>query len=114
MSDSTSTIIENPIPVVLQMLDRVVENLTELSMLKRWRKEYEYNRGKQLKQQARRDAILKVVSDGGNTFSDIVGETGIPGPSVRRVVAELVAAKKLRCGKVKNVNKRIEMRFELC
>lgn len=96
------------------MIAASIVDMSELSMIARWRKEYEHYRGKAKARTERREAIVKAVRDGYDVLSEIVSETGIPPATARRDIIELVGKNKLQSAKTKNVNKRIELRFELC
>lgn len=96
------------------MIAASIVDKAEISMIARWRKEYDHHRGRTRARQARREAILRAVGRGYDVLSEIVSETGIPSATARRDIIELVGKNKLQSAKTKNVNKRIELRFELC
>lgn len=100
---------ENTIPVGLQMITATLNDLAEISMVKRWRREYEaYNARKK-----RREQVLAAIGEGYDVMSEIAAHTGIPAASVRRIIIELVGKNRLRSAKTKNSNNKIELRFEL-
>lgn len=105
----SNALIENSIPVGLQMIAATIEDLTEVSMVKRWRKEYEAYSARK----TRRKQILTAVGEGYDVLSEIVAHTGIPSATARRIIIELIGKNRLRSARTKNSSNRIELRFEL-
>lgn len=101
--------IENTIPVGLQMIAATLNDLAEISMVKRWCEEYERAAGRKISRQR----VLAAVGEGYDTLPEIAAQTGIPPATARRIIIELVGKNRLRSARTKNTNNRIEVRFEL-
>ncbi|HEX8289800.1 MAG TPA: helix-turn-helix domain-containing protein [Pyrinomonadaceae bacterium] len=104
-----SEIAQNSIPVGLHLIINSLTDSYEKSMVNRWYKEYQTHQQKR----TRRLQVLEAVEEGYDTLSEISAHTGIPQPTVRRIVEQFVAQKRINSMKAKNTNNRIEIRYEL-
>lgn len=93
----------------LQLIGNSLTDKVEKSMVSRWMQEYAaYN-----ERRARRQKVLAAIGEGYDTLSEIVAQTEIPQTTCRRIIIELISKNRVQSAKTKNVNDRIELRFEL-
>ena len=91
------------------MIAKSIEDISEISMVGRWLKEYEAAAARKL----RRKQVLAAIADGYDVLSEICAHTGIGSATARRIILDLVAKRKIKSAKIKNSNNRLELRFEL-
>lgn len=103
-------IAENTVaPVLLRLIVTSTESPAERSMFSRWQAEYENMTSKTV----RRQKILDAVRDGYDSFAEISNATGIPEPTVRKLIPRLVSSGSLISRKIKPPKQKPEYRFEL-
>jgi hypothetical protein len=100
---------ENTVSIGLLMIANSITDVSEIAMLRRWRKEYELLTARR----SRPAKVLAAIGEGYDTLSEISFFTNIPAPSVHRILMKLVREKRLRSVRTKNQNKRREFRFEI-
>ena len=100
---------ENTLSIGLLMISNTLSDATEIAMVSRWRNEYNavQERSRNRKQ------VLAAIGEGYDTVSEISFATGINITTLRRVISRLVESKKIRQTRVKNLNSKTELKFEL-
>jgi hypothetical protein len=100
---------ENALSIGLLMLNNTITDGPEKAMLARWRREYEAytDRNRKSKQ------VLAAIAEGYDTISEIAFVTRLNVTTLRRVTNRLIEKKKIRQRRIKNLNSKTELKFEL-
>lgn len=102
-------VIDNALALGLEMISKTISDATEIAMVRRWRREYDA-----VQERTRnRKKVLWAIGEGYDTVSEISFATGINITTLRRVIARLVESKKIKQMRVRNLNSKTELKFEL-
>ena len=96
------------VAVGLHLIANSTSDSTELSMIARWRKEYDAYKTRK----TRRRLVYEAIAEGYDTVAEISAHTRISQASVRRIIVELLSKNRIKSARTKNPNNRIELRFE--